>query len=94
MSAAQRIEVAFHTRPGEEARTAALFALFSTQPVTEEVVDLGALLYRRWHPSHGTGGNDAILAATVAITGGSILTQNIRHFPMPEIIVERGWDLT
>jgi hypothetical protein len=26
----------------------------ATEPVAQEVVDLGGALYRKWHPSHGT----------------------------------------
>lgn len=92
MGAMQRAEVAFHTRTGEEAWTAELLSLVQTHPVTEEIVDLAANYFRQWNPSHGTGENDAILAATVALTGGKVVTQNTRHFPMPDIAVERGWD--
>jgi len=35
--------------------------------------------------------NDAILAATVIQTGGRIYTLNIKHFPMPEINVQKAW---
>jgi predicted nucleic acid-binding protein len=54
-------------------------------------VDQAGLLYRRWHPSHGTDVNDAILAATAAATGGKIYTQNVKHYPMPDIVVTKGW---
>jgi hypothetical protein len=92
MSAVQRAEIVFYMRPGEEARTLQLLSTFQTQPLTQEMVDLGAEYYRRWHPSHGVDKNDALLAATAVVTGGSVLTQNIRHFPMPEVTVERGWE--
>lgn len=62
-----------------------------TQPVTQPIVDLAGSFYRRWHGSHGVDVNDAILAATAATTGGRIVTQNLKHFPMPEVTVERGW---
>ena len=35
--------------------------------------------------------NDTILAATVAATGGKIYTQNLKHYPMPDIAVGKGW---
>jgi predicted nucleic acid-binding protein len=91
MAAMQRSEILFYLLPGEELATFAVLGRIHTQPLTEAMVDLGAEYYRRWHPSHGIGKNDALLAATVAITGGSILTQNIRHFPMPDIDVQQGW---
>jgi hypothetical protein len=32
-----------------------------------------------------------LLAATVMKTGGRIYTLNTKHFPMRDLIVERGW---
>ena len=92
ISAIQRAEVVFHVLRGEESPTAQLLSLFHTHPVDEDVVDVAAALYRQWHPSHGVGVNDALLAGTVRITGGRIITQNVRHFPMTDIAVEQGWD--
>ncbi|MGH9366941.1 MAG: PIN domain-containing protein [Thermoanaerobaculia bacterium] len=89
--ALQRAEVVFFIRPEEERATLSFLSRFKTEPVTREVVDQAGLLYRRWHPSHGIGVNDAILAATAAATGGKIYTQNVRHYPMPDIAVMKGW---
>ena len=55
------------------------------------MVDAAGALYRQWHPSHGIDVNDAMLAATVAATGGTIYTQNVKHFPMADIVVRKGW---
>ncbi|MGE5594427.1 MAG: PIN domain-containing protein [Hyphomicrobiales bacterium] len=90
-SAIQRAEVLFHTRAGEESRVDRLLRNLRTAPVTEEVVEFAAELYRRWNPSHGTGRNDAILAATVMLARGTLYTQNTRHFPMPGLDVRPGW---
>jgi hypothetical protein len=54
-------------------------------------VDAAAIFYRRWHRSHGIDVNDAIFAATVAATGGKIYTQNVKHYPMPDVAVIKGW---
>ena len=48
-------------------------------------------MYRTWHKSHGTDVNDALLAATVALTGGRLFTLNLKHYPMPDIAVRAGW---
>ena len=87
----QRVEVLFHMRPGEEVATFTLLEEMESHPLTTDIVELAATLFRRWRPSHGTGVNDALLAATALIHGGRIVTQNVRHFPMPGLIVERGW---
>jgi hypothetical protein len=89
--AMQRAEVVFFMRPGEEAATMSFLAHFRTQPVTQAIVDLAGGFYRRWQSSHGLGVNDALLAASAATTGGKILTQNVKHYPMPDVVAERGW---
>jgi predicted nucleic acid-binding protein len=89
--ALQRAEVVFFMRPAEASATMSFLSRFKTEPVTQEIVDDAADLYRRWHPSHGLDVNDAILAATVAATGGKVYTQNLKHYPMPDIAVTKGW---
>ena len=91
VGALQRAEVVFFMRPEEEEATLALLTRFKTEAVTQAVVDAAGLLYRQWHPSHGIDVNDAILAATVLATGGRIYTQNVKHFPMSDVIVRPGW---
>jgi predicted nucleic acid-binding protein len=91
LGAVQRAEVVFFMRPHEEARTLAFLSRFRTHPVTQEVVDLGGALYRKFNPSHGTDVNDALLAATVILTGGRLHTLNTKHYPMPDLTVRRAW---
>ena len=91
IGAMQRAEIVFFMRKNEQERTFSLLSLFQTHPVDERIVDQAGEFYRRWHPSHGIDPNDAILAATVMLYGGKIITQNTSHYPMPEISVERGW---
>ncbi len=90
-SAMQRAEVLFFIRPGEEAITFELLERIQTEPVTETIVDLAAEMFREWQPRSGIDMNDAILAGTVGVTGGRIVTQNIRHFSIPGISASRGW---
>lgn len=89
--ALQRAEVVFFMRPSEESDTLSLLSRFKTEPVTQEVVDAAGRLYRKWNPSHGIDVNDAVLAATAALTGGSIYTLNTKHYPMPEVGVKKAW---
>ena len=91
IGAMQRAEVVFFLRPNEEKATLALLAQFSMASADQEIVDLGARLFRRWRPTHGIDVNDALLAATVMRTGGKIYCLNVRHFPMPDLIVARAW---
>lgn len=91
IGALQRAEVVFFMRPGEVAATRSFLTQFQTEPITQSIVDLGSEFYRHWHPSHGINVNDAMLAATAATTGGKIYTLNVKHFPMPDVAVLKGW---
>jgi predicted nucleic acid-binding protein len=91
IGAMQRAEIVFFMRENEEESTMDLLSLFQTQAVDQKIIDQAGRFYRKWNPSHGVEPNDAILAATVAIKGGRILTQNTSHYPMPDIVVQNGW---
>jgi len=66
-------------------------ALFQTAAVTQRIVDQAADFFQRWHSSQAIDINDAILAATALETGGMIYTLNRKHFPMPEVAVQKAW---
>jgi len=89
MGAIQRAEIVFFMRKEEEKNTLLLLSQFKTAPIDQAVVDAGGVLYRKWHPAHGVDINDAFLAAIVMQTGGKIYCLNKKHYPMPEIIVEK-----
>ncbi len=89
--AMQRAEIIFFMRDNEKSSTHSFLSNFKTSPVSEKVIDKAGELYRAWNPSHGIDINDAILAATVQETGGIIFCQNIKHYPMPDILVQRAW---
>jgi predicted nucleic acid-binding protein len=91
IGAMQRAEVVFFMRPEEEPATLSFLSQFQTQAVTQDIVDRAGAFYRQWHRSHGVDVNDALLAATAAKTGGKIITQNLKHYPMPDIVVQKGW---
>jgi len=90
IGAIQRAEIVFFMRENEQTLTMDFLSLFKTHPVNQFIVDQAGRFFRKWHPSHGIDPNDAILAATVALYGGCIYTQNLSHYPMPDIIVHRG----
>ena len=91
IGAMQRAEIVFFMRSEEERDTLDLLSLFKTHPVDQGVIDEAGKFYRKWNPSHGVDPNDAILAATVAISGGRIITQNTGHYPMPQVVVHKAW---
>jgi len=92
IGAMQRAEVVFFMRPAEESTTLLFLAQFQTASVDEQIIDKAGEFYRKWNPRSGTDVNDAILAATVLQTGGTIYTLNSKHYPMPEVPVQRAWE--
>ena len=91
IGAMQRAEILFFMREDEKKDTMDLLSLFQTNLVDQAIIDQAGKFYRKWNPSHGIDPNDAILSATVALYGGRIITQNLSHYPMPDIIVHKGW---
>jgi predicted nucleic acid-binding protein len=91
LGALQRAEIVFFMKPHERKDTFLLLSLFETASINAGIVDLGAELYREFHPAHGIDIADALLAATVLKTGGKIYTLNTKHFPMGDLVIERGW---
>lgn len=89
--AMQRAEIIFFMRPGEEEATELFLSLFQTAPVDQAIIDIAGGLYRKWHPSHGIDIHDAILASTAMHSSGKIFTLNKKHYPMPDILVEKAW---
>jgi predicted nucleic acid-binding protein len=91
IGAMQRAEIVFFMRPAEESATLLFLAQFQTAAVDQQIIDIAGGFYRKWNPRNGTDVNDAILAATVMQTGGKIYTLNFKHYPMPEVAVQRAW---
>jgi predicted nucleic acid-binding protein len=91
IGAMQRAEVVFFMQPAEEPATLLFLAQFQTAPVDQQIIDKAGEFYRAWNPRSETDVNDAILAATVLQTGGKIYTLNYKHYPMPEVTVQRAW---
>ena len=87
----QRAEIVFFMKPEEETRTLLFLSQFKTASIDQRIVDVAAMLYRRWQPSHGLDINDAILAATIMQTGGQIFCLNTKHYPMPGLLVKKAW---
>lgn len=91
IGAIQRAEIVFFMRKSEEKNTMLFLSQFETASIDQEIIDNAGSLYRTWNPNHGIDINDAILAATARKTGGIIYTLNVKHYPMPDIIVKKGW---
>jgi predicted nucleic acid-binding protein len=78
-----RLEILAGMRPSEEDGTRLLLSTLIWHPVDAEVAEEAGALGRKWLPSrHSIDSADLAIAATVILTGTSLLTRNIKHFPM------------
>ena len=70
-------------REGDE-RTAldAFVAAFEVVPVSTEIAIKGGLFRRDWGKSHKVGLADALIAATAEVRVATLITLNVKHFPM------------
>jgi predicted nucleic acid-binding protein len=70
-------------REGAERKAlSTLLDTFSLIDLSPAIVDQGGLLRRDWGKTHGSGFNDALIAATALVTQRVLLTLNAKHFPM------------
>jgi predicted nucleic acid-binding protein len=88
ISSYTRLEVVRGMYDREHKRTFGLLESFKTIPMTGEIADLAGELIRSWR-SRGVilGDADAVIAACALHDGLTLVTTNVRHFPMPELSV-------
>jgi predicted nucleic acid-binding protein len=73
-------------RPGEEGKTEKFLRSLEFYPVTWEVTQLAGNLFRQWRKKGHTLGLADVTIAAVALTYHLVLvTDNQKHFPMPEL---------
>ena len=78
-----RLEVLAGMREVEEDGTRSLLSTLRWHPVDAPVAEKAGELGRAWLPSHrGIDGADLAIAATVVLLDATLLTTNVRHFPM------------
>ena len=57
---------------------------FQTIPIDDRLARQAGLIRQEYHPSHGVGLADALIAATALEEGAELVTFNRRHYPMVE----------
>jgi predicted nucleic acid-binding protein len=73
-------------RPGEEAKTGRFLRSLEFYQVTWEIAQLAGDLFRQWRRKGLTLGLGDVTIAAVAIANKLVLvTDNPKHFPMPEL---------
>jgi predicted nucleic acid-binding protein len=78
-----RAEVLAGMRSREEAGTRMLLDTLRWHDVDLAISEEAGILGRRWSRSHsGIDISDYLIAATASMLGCSVLTRNVKHFPM------------
>jgi predicted nucleic acid-binding protein len=78
-----RTEIIAGLRPHELQPMGRLFAVMSLIDVDTVIADAAGELARRYHASHsGIDTVDYLIAAAAESIGASVVTPNVRHFPM------------
>lgn len=78
-----RTEVLAGVRPAEREAMSRLFALLSWVDIDSAVADAAGELAQRYRRSHsGIDTTDYLVAAAAQSIGATLLTLNVRHFPM------------
>jgi predicted nucleic acid-binding protein len=78
-------EVYSGLRPGEETKTKEFLDSLEFFPITPEIAMQAGLLRRDWRlKGHTLSFTDVIIAATAIANSLTLLTDNRKHFPMPE----------
>ena len=88
ISAMTRLEIVRGMRERERRETFNLLDSLETLPMNTEVADLAGELIRTWRGNGVTLGDaDAVIAASALQNDLALVTTNVRHFPMPELII-------
>lgn len=83
VSAVSVAELHVGVREGHERKALDVFlSTFDLIDLTPAIATQGGLLRRDWGKTHGSGLNDALIAATALATERVLLTLNGKHFPM------------
>jgi hypothetical protein len=78
-------------RPGEERATGALLSALRKIPVSEEIALAAGSMLKTYRRSHGTELGDALIASTAAELDATLITRNVKHYPMPSVTVLRPY---
>jgi predicted nucleic acid-binding protein len=83
LSAVTVVELYAGVRDGRERKDLADFvSRANVVDVDLQIAARAGLIFRQWFKSHGTGFADAIVAATAEIERATLVTLNVKHFPM------------
>lgn len=85
------IELWAGMRQGEESATGALLSALRKIPLSEEIALAAGNMLRTYRRSHGTELGDALIASTAVDVGATLITRNVRLYPMPTVTALRPY---
>ena len=74
-------------RTGEETRTEGLLSLFLLLDITPDIGRKAGAYLNQYRKSDRLELGDAYIAATASIHDAEIVTRNVKHYPMKDVVV-------
>ncbi len=87
LSVVSRAEIYAGMRKGEDAAVCSLFEIVKPVNVDATIADKAGGYLRKFSKSHALNIGDAIIAATASEMELSLVTRNLKHYPMKDISV-------
>lgn len=91
MSVVSRTEIIAGMRKGEEQIVGSLFDIISPVDVDVTIASRAGEYLRKFSKSHALNIGDAIIAATCREMALSLVTRNMKHYPMKDIEIVKPY---
>jgi predicted nucleic acid-binding protein len=84
-------EILAGAQRGEEEAAERLLSVLEKIPVSESIARAAGDFLHAYQRSHGLELGDAVVAATALTAGATLVTRNLKHYPMPQVEVLRPY---
>ena len=87
ISVISRVEILAGMRKGEDAIVNNLFEILTLVNIDVSIADRAGEYLRKYGKSHSLSIGDALIAATSKEMSLTLITRNVRHYPMKDITI-------
>jgi predicted nucleic acid-binding protein len=87
VSVISRVEILAGIRKGEDAIVNSLFEILTPVNVDISIADRAGEYLRKYSRSHSMSIGDALIAATSKEMSLTLITRNVKHYPMKDITI-------
>jgi predicted nucleic acid-binding protein len=84
-------EILAGAQRAEEEATERLLSVLEKIPVSEGIARYAGEFLRTYQRSHALELGDALVAATALVAGATLITRNVKHYPMPQVEILRPY---